>query len=244
MSRNHCNRCGSSPCGCMKSRYDSGTAGNCPDKKCGGSKPKPPPRPNCTDEPDNPSRCIEFISNQMWTNPVTNESQMIMATLNEPVQIYMSIDQAEYYLTKGLARRCGAAETPECQKGDPGSPGMPGMRGPKGDPGPAGQSGQPGQSGPAGLSGTPGTNGQPGQNGAPGQPGEAACIVVQQNQAGNMTIITVKNPGEQAKDYTIRHPTMGDIFASLCDCFDEVFYGSGCFDYDLEKLATQTFRGK
>lgn len=242
MTRNNCNRCGSSPCGCHKPRkcsgcgysackcsrkkYDAGTNGTHNPAGCNNDS-YTPPKPHCPDS-NTPTTCVEFVSNQMWTNPVTNESSMIMASLTEPVQMHMALELAEFYIAKGSARRCGAGEVPECQKGDPGSPGMPGIRGPKGDCGPAGQAGQPGQAGPAGTSGTNGTNGQPGQNGSPGQPGEPACITVQQNDAGTMTIFTVKNPGEQPKDYVINTPTLSSIFEAMCDCFDEVFYEDEC----------------
>lgn len=236
----HCNNCGSNPCGCHKPRtcsgcgfsacrcsrkkYDAGTNGTHNPQGCNDGCSSTSPEPS---EPNYPSpgatMCVEFVSNQMWQNPVTGESQMIMASLTEPVQMHMSVEQAEFYIMKGCARRCGAGEVPDCQKGDPGSPGMPGMRGPKGDPGQSGQAGQPGQAGPAGMSGSPGTNGQPGQNGSPGQPGEAACISAQQSPDGTQTVFTIKNPGEMPKDIVIRSVSVTQIFNAMCDCWDEVF---------------------
>lgn len=203
---------------------------------CPSSDPKPQ-TPNCHGE--TPTTCVEFVSNQMWVNPVTNQSQMIMASLTEPVQMQMSFDQAEYYMAKGYARRCGQGEVPECQKGDPGSPGQPGMRGSKGDPGSAGQAGQPGMPGTAGKSGQPGTNGQPGQNGCPGEPGEAATIAVQQSEDGTMTILTISNPHEVPRDVVIKSVSVGQVFEAMCACWDEVFGNCGCDD--LGNLVKKTW---
>lgn len=248
----HCNKCGRTQCSCHKPRTCAGcgfSACQCAKRKrydAGASSPNPQ---GCQDGCDNshstpdqhhhhggghhghhdhgapatPTTCLEFVSNQMWTNPVTNESQMIFASLTDPVKLHMPLEQAEYYLAKGCARRCGAGEVPNCEKGDPGSPGINGMRGPKGDTGPAGQSGQPGQPGSNGGPGNPGTNGMPGAAGPAGQPGRSAMITKQQSPDGTMTVLTIKNPDTPPVDCVIRSTSASQIFNMMCTCWDEVF---------------------
>lgn len=222
--KTNCGACGHSTCQCNAKKFqnDYGTH-MVSNTKCGyGSEPVEPapcPRPGHHGHGQtHDACCVEFICDTPVINPVTGQYQMIQASLLEPVRLWMPREEAQRWFQSGKARECGAGETPECQKGDPGPPGPRGVAGQPGNAGRDGQNGNPGQQGAAGPAGM---NGVPGQNGIPGNDGQSAAVF--SDYVNGMLIISTINPGEEPKDTKITIPTCADIFAKMCDCFDEVF---------------------